>query len=265
MRMRFFPRWCQRALLMAICALALLVLALGPNTVTAQGGFYQVTKLVSNVSGTARVTDPNLVNSWGLARSPSGPWRVTDNGTGVVTSYLGDGTRLSPVVTVPPPAGSPPGTTAKPTGNVYNPVNGSEPFDFTIQANGRTGPAIFVFSTEDGTLSGWNSQIDATHAIRVVDRSNVDAVYKGLAYGRTNTGLDSLYATNFHAGTVEQFDNHFRLVRSFTDPQLANNCPLPGQCYAPFGIRNQGGVLVVTFALQAPGKEDDQAGPGNGF
>jgi uncharacterized protein (TIGR03118 family) len=264
---RFFPRQGWRGALLAACALALPVVALFPNTVTAQGGYYQETKLVSDVAGEARFTDPNLVNSWGIAHSPSGPWRVADNGTGLVTTYLGDGTPQSQVITVPPPGGSPAGTTAAPTGNVYNPVNGSEPFDFDITANGRTGPAIFAFDTEDGTISGWNPGVDATNAILVVDRSKVGAgaVYKGLAYGRDNSGVDFLYAANFRFGTVEQFDNQFHLVQSFTDPQLANTCPQPGQCFAPFGIRNQGGVLVVTYALQQPGKHDDQAGPGNGF
>jgi uncharacterized protein (TIGR03118 family) len=252
---------------MAACALTLPIVALLPSTAAAQGGSYQETKLVSDLSGVARFTDPNLVNSWGLAHSPSGPWRVADNGTGKVTSYLGDGTPLSTVITVPPPAGSPAGTTAAPTGNVYNPVNGSEPLDFDIHANGRTGPAIFVFDTEDGTISAWNQQVDPTQAILVADRSKVGsgAVYKGLAYGRDSSGVDFLYAANFRFGTVEQFDNQFHLVRSFTDPALANTCPLPGQCYAPFGIRNQGGVLVVTFALQDAAKHDDVRGAGHGF
>jgi uncharacterized protein (TIGR03118 family) len=264
---RFSPRCCLHQVLLATSALALLVMALVPNTAMASGGFYQETNLVSNVPGVARFTDANVVNSWGIAHSPSGPWRVADNGTGKVTSYLGDGTPQSPIITVPPPGGSPAGTTATPTGNIYNPVNGSEPFDFDITSNGRTGPAIFAFDTEDGTISGWNPGMNATHAILVVDRSKVGAgaVYKGLAYGRDNSGVDFLYAANFRFGTVEQFDNHFHLVQSFTDRQLANDCPLPGQCYAPFGIRNQNGVLVVTFALQDAAKHDDVAGAGHGF
>jgi uncharacterized protein (TIGR03118 family) len=35
--------------------------------------------------------------------------------------------------------------------------------------------------------------------------------------------------------------------------------------FAPFGIHNIGGDLYVTFAKQGPGKDDDDAGPGNGF
>jgi uncharacterized protein (TIGR03118 family) len=108
--------------------------------------------------------------------------------------------------------------------------------------------------------------VDLTHAILAVDRSQVraGAVYKGLAMGQQGTS-DFLYATNFRFGTVEMFDGNFHLVRSFTDARLANNCPLPNQCYAPFGIQNIGGNLYVTYALQDIHKHDDVAGVGHGF
>jgi uncharacterized protein (TIGR03118 family) len=94
----------------------------------------------------------------------------------------------------------------------------------------------------------------------------VGAVYKGLAIGHSGKG-DFIYATNFRFGTVEMFDAHFHLVRSFSDPQLFQQCAptLTNQCFAPFGIRNIEGKLYVTFAFQLPGKHDDQAGPGKGF
>ena len=61
------------------------------------------------------------------------------------------------------------------------------------------------------------------------------------------------------------FDANFHLVKSFTDSQLANTCPLPNQCYAPFGIQNIGGNIYVTFALQNAEKHDDVSGPAHGF
>src|ERR1041384_8256806 len=48
---------------------------------------YQQTNLVSDVSGLAPITDPHLVNPWGLARSATNPWWVADNGTGLSTLY----------------------------------------------------------------------------------------------------------------------------------------------------------------------------------
>jgi uncharacterized protein (TIGR03118 family) len=57
----------------------------------------------------------------------------------------------------------------------------------------------------------------------------------------------------------------FAKVGSFTDSQLLKDCPLPNQCFAPFGIQNIAGNLYVTYALQNAAKHDDVAGPGNGF
>jgi uncharacterized protein (TIGR03118 family) len=240
-------------------------------------GFYVQTNLVSDLPNIAKYQDKNLVNSWGLVHSPTSPWWVADNGTGVSTLYNGNGTPFpvaSPlVVTIPPPAGSPAGTTAAPTGIVFNSVNVTNPDDFVVSAGGKSGPSIFMFATEDGTISGWNPTVDQHHAILKVDRSKVSkgqftgAVYKGLATGRAD-GKDFIYATNFRFGSVEQFDAKFHLVRSFTDPELNEQCHLSdsnNQCFAPFGIRNIGGRLYVTFALQKVGKHDDQAGSGNGY
>jgi uncharacterized protein (TIGR03118 family) len=231
------------------------------------GGFYQQTNLVSDIAGVALFTDTNLVNPWGLSHSATSPWWISDNGTGLTTLYNGNGRKFpvgSPlVVTIAPPAG---GTSAAPTGNIFNPVNGTNPDDFVVSENGKSGPSIFMFATEDGTISGWNPGVDLTHTILAVDRSAVGAgaVYKGLAFGQ-NGADDFIYATNFRFGTVEQFDASFNLVRSFTDPQLAKTCPLPNQCFAPFGIQNIGGNLYVTFALQDAAHHDDAHGPSRGF
>ena len=249
---------------------------------TGSEGFYVQTNLVSDLANIAKVQDKNLVNSWGLVHGPTTPWWVADNGTGVSTLYNGNGTPFpvgSPlVVTIPTPAGV---TTAAPTGIVFNDVNSTNPNDFVVSANGKSGPSLFMFATEDGTISGWNRTVNPTHAILAVDRSAVKmgqftgAVYKGLATGTSNN-QDFLYATDFRFGAVEQFNANFQLVRSFTDPNLSKQCNLnvlTNQCFAPFGIRNIGGNLFVTFALQKAGtpgqpntfKHDDQSGLGNGF
>src|SRR6266849_5935342 len=56
------------------------------------GGFYRQTNLVSDIAGLARFQDKHLVNSWGLSHSPTSPWWISDNGTGLATVYEGDGT-----------------------------------------------------------------------------------------------------------------------------------------------------------------------------
>src|SRR5256885_1086046 len=85
-------------------ALALAIQTVWNETATAQG--YTQTNLVSNIPGLAAFTDPNLVNPWGVALSPAGPFWVAENGTGLLTLYNGAGAPQSLVVVVSPPAGS---------------------------------------------------------------------------------------------------------------------------------------------------------------
>src|SRR5438552_17844008 len=74
----------------------------------AYAGSYQQTNLVSDIPGLAALTDPNLVNSWGVTFSPTGPVWVADNGTGVSPNHYRNGSPSArpsspPVLTVPPP------------------------------------------------------------------------------------------------------------------------------------------------------------------
>jgi hypothetical protein len=116
-------------------------------------GLYVKRNLVSDGCLSAEHTDPNLVNAWGIAAGPSTPWWVADNGTGVSTLYDGDGNPQPPaqplVVTVNG-TGNPPGKAA-PTGIAFN---GSS--SFVVSQGGASGPARFMFASEDGTISGWN-------------------------------------------------------------------------------------------------------------
>jgi uncharacterized protein (TIGR03118 family) len=214
------------------------------------------TNLVSDISGIAQNTDSNLVNPWGLASSPTGPIWVADNHNGVSTIYNSQGQTVLPPVTIPPPNGSPPGTVAAPTGTVFN---GSS--DFKVSENGKSAPALFLFATEDGTISGWSFAVDLGNAILKVDNSASGAVYKGLAEGTDPDGRNLLFATNFNAGTIDVFDRNFQATTvggDFQDPNIPTG-------FAPFGIQNIGGKLYVTYAKQDEFKHDDVAGPGNGF
>jgi uncharacterized protein (TIGR03118 family) len=245
-------------------AFALSLFLIMPTTAFAQSGTaqpahvvqgsYQQTNLVADQTGVAPATDPHLINPWGLAASATGPWWTSDNNSGFSTLYNGQGQIISLVVTVPPPGGSAAGTISAPTGIVFNSTTG-----FVVSKNGVSGAAAFIFSTEDGTISGWNPTVDRTHAILTVDRSKVGpgAVYKGLAIGSTSAGT-FIYATNFRFGIVEVFDSNFYLVRFFTDPFLPRG-------FAPFGIQNIGGNLYVTFARQSADRHDSVAGRGLGF
>ncbi len=209
---------------------------------------YLQTNLVSDVPGLAATTDPNLVNAWGLSASSGSPWWVSDNGTGLSTLYTGTGAVQSLVVTIP----NVPGSTdpAAPTGLVFNGVA----TDFLV-APGK--PAHFLFATEEGTISGWNS---GTSAVLMVNNAGT-AVYKGFGLAKMN-GAQFLYAANFQSGAVDVFDANFQPVTlaagAFHDPRVPAD-------YAPFNVQAIGDSLYVTFAQRQPGSIDEVHGPGKGF
>jgi uncharacterized protein (TIGR03118 family) len=261
---RFLTR--ARVLALAIVVAGAGVIGLRPLVAGAGGtdDFVQ-TNLVSNINGMAQQTDPNLKNPWGMSNGPGGPIWVSDNNAGVSTLYDGNGNPFPPkpngplVVSIPAAGGG----AGSPTGQAFNTFD-PKSTDFIVSKGGISGPAFFIFATEDGTISGWNPSVDKNNAVLAVDRSNATdtegdsgAVYKGLTLVSTNAGK-FLFATNFRFGTVEVFDTHFNLVNVFTDPELPSG-------YAPFGIDHPGGKLLVTFAKQKADKHDDAAGAGRGF
>jgi uncharacterized protein (TIGR03118 family) len=202
---------------------------------------YAQTNLVSDQPGKAQIMDPNLVNAWGLAAGPSTPIWVANNGTGKATLYTGhvNGSKVSTVpLVVPVPHG-------EITGQVFNGTN-----HFFL----RPGmPALFLFSSEAGYITGWNPGTNALASVKMPG-----AVYKGLAMGSASSGV-YLYATNFVQGRIDVFDQAFHLVHlsgDFTDPNLPAN-------FEPFGIKNLGGKIYVTYAFRHG--RDDQGAPGRGF
>jgi uncharacterized protein (TIGR03118 family) len=214
------------------------------------GGFTQL-NLASDLLGAARVTDPNLVNPWGVSFSPTGPFWFADNGSGLSELVDGRG-QQAPLALLPPtvPVG------ATPTGVVFNDGSG-----FRISENGVSAPSRFLFATEDGTITGWSGVVDLSQAILAVDNASVGAVYKGLALATGPAGRSFLYAADFGRGAVDVFDQDFKpFVQpgSFEDPNLPNG-------YAPFNIQNINNLLFVTYAPRDSARPDDIAGAGHGF
>src|SRR5438552_5485878 len=166
------------------------------------GGYTQV-NLASDVPGLARVTDPNLVNPWGLAFSPTGPFWFADNGTAVSDLLDGRGEPVPLVVTVPGVRRS----AGTPTGTVFNGGPG-----FVVSENGASAPSRFLFAAEDGTIAGWSGIVDPSRALVTVDNSSLGAVYKGLALAADTTGRALLYAADFDRGEIDVFDQDFRPV-----------------------------------------------------
>jgi len=273
--MKHFTRHLTLAAAIGIAAAATLARA-DEDERRAGRNAYVVTSLVSNLPGHARVQDPVLQNAWGVAFSPAGsPFWVNDNGTGCSTLYTGDGTQVPLQVSIPLPGNIVPSGSchaadpnkpanpapATPTGIVWNP-------SAAFLVPGTKLPAVFIFATEDGTLSAWAGGLNpADNAVIAADNSTAagGAVYKGLVFGLNAKG-GFLFATNFHAGTIDVFgpsgtNGLFTPATTdggFTDPSIPAG-------YAPFGIANVDGDLFVTYAKQNGEKHDDVAGPGHGF
>jgi uncharacterized protein (TIGR03118 family) len=258
------------------------------------------TNLVSDLPGVAQVEDPNLVNPWGIAESSSSPFWVSDNNAGVASLYRVPGASNTPVsinglvVSIPTP-GDATGASGTPTGTVFN-IDGGTTGGFRVSGvdkNGNpiTASAVFLFATEDGTIVGWNPNVNpkgfdpakaGTYGIIAVDNSgnnftNPDpnqqtgAVYKGLAIATSMTPIIAgdanstalLYASNFRAGTIDVYDATFTKVTSLPGSAFADaNLP---KGYAPFDVQVLNGQLYVTYARQNDTKHDDAAGPHRGF
>jgi uncharacterized protein (TIGR03118 family) len=227
---------------------------------SADGNFYQLNYIsdgftLSGFPPPLR-TDPNLVNSWGLAFNPFGPAWVANNGAGVATLYDGLGNARPLVVQIPSPGNDAGG--GNPTGIVYN----GSPSDFVVSKGAASGPSRFIFATEDGVIAGWAPNVDQTHAIRVIDNStSAGAVYKGLAISTGGRG-GLLYATDFLNRKIDVFDSSFKPV---TLPEGAFADPAVPSIGAPFGIQAINGNIYVTYAKQAPSLRDDEKGEGLGL
>jgi uncharacterized protein (TIGR03118 family) len=253
------------ATIVAAGAMAAGTLGAAPAGATAHVSAYRQINMVSDQAGKAQLTDPDLVNAWGLAASPGtnaspgSPLWVADNGTDKATLYAGaSATSVSKVPLVISVTG------AAPTGQVFN----ADSSAFMVSdSHGNSGPSLFLFDTENGTIDGWapnvgNPSGGNPSTITEVARDNgANAVYKGLAVAKSSVGT-TLYATNFRSGRVEAYDSTFTPVELpgglFVDPKLPAG-------YGPFGIAVIMGKLYVSFAKQDATLHDDVAGPGHGF
>jgi uncharacterized protein (TIGR03118 family) len=263
------PRARRRSLALAsAAAVASLVAAMSAPAVAspahhATRGFRQV-DLVSDQPGVAPLTDPDLVNAWGLSASPGtdaapgSPLWVSDNGTDRTTLYSRPTTgALSKVLAVGVTSGAP-------TGQVFN----TDATGFVVHDDaGSSAPARFLFASENGGIDGWNPEVGGdgstpSTVTEVAVRNGANAVYKGLATATASDGHTYLYAANFRSGRVEAYDDTFTPVELpgglFVDRRLPAN-------YAPFNVQELAGRLYVTYAEQDATLKDDVAGRGHGF
>jgi uncharacterized protein (TIGR03118 family) len=204
---------------------------------------YVVRTLVSNGGGlAASVTDANLVNPWGLVSSATSPWWTSNNGSNTSTLYRGDGTKVALTV----------GVDGGATGIVFNAVATA----FVLP--GGTAAGRFIFASEDGKIRGWAS---GAAAVVTADASGRGAVYKGLAIATMPDNTQRLFATDFHNGRVDVYDQNWQPVSTpgaFVDPKLPKGL-------APFGIQTIGQRIFVSYAKQDAAKRDDVAAPAQGW
>ena len=259
----------KHAQLSRLCAGMLLGAAAGSlaaQTTSNPPNNYLVHNLVSDLAGTADHQDANLVNPRGMGFGATPVW-VGNNRTGTATLYDGTGA-VSPLVVTIPQAGNA-GSVGPVTGVIFNPFTAnSNAFD--VQA-GK--PALFIFCSEDGVISGWNQSVSGTKASILFDNSVSGAVYTGCAIGGTATA-PYLFAANFNAGTVDVYDLNLNLNPA---PYNQSALPLPYAAsssfsnpsvpagFAPYNVQNIGGTLFVSYALQNGAKRDSVAGVGNGY
>jgi len=260
---------------------------------------YVQKNLVSNIplppnsDGSTATVDFGLQNAWGATRSASGPWWIANNAIGWSSLYDGNGNPLKiftesdgnagDFVIVPASPKLPAGSIANPTGIVIN----QSATDFLLNKGNPPGmAAAFIFVGEDGTITGWNPQVDllpggnppSPNVVLEVDNSNggaiTGAVYKGAAIAVWN-GKPYLYVTNFRSGKVEVYDSGFNRVHLSDDAFRPNGDGDDDRDdaeaqhirfgFAPFNVQNIGGNLFVTYAKQDAQKHDDVAGDGNGY
>jgi hypothetical protein len=199
-------------------------------------GSYQATNILSDGSVTATVTDPQFINPWGVSVGPA--FWINTQATGL--DYVATATGTIPFkVTIPTAAGS---GTGSPTGTIFS----SSTTNYKLP-NGNA--ATFLFSTLDGTISGWNTALGTTNSVAqiAINNSAANAVYTDIAQLTNSTGT-FLLAANFGAGTdIEVYDTNFqptKLAGSFTDTSLPAN-------YAPFAVHVIGNQVFVTYALRS--------------
>ena len=216
----------------AVCLGALLLTLLAPAEAQ-----YRITNLVSNQVHQAPTIDPLLANPWGLARSATSPWWISDNDTGWSTLYTGTGTQEALKVVIPTAGNGPveptglngPGT---PTGIVFN---GSKT-DFQVSGLSTS----FIFATLDGTISAWPGA-NKNLATLVVDDSASKASFTGLAI-TSNASGNFLYAADNTNNVIDMYDGNWTWVKSFGDPAIPST-------FSVFGVQDINGLVYVTYAV----------------
>jgi uncharacterized protein (TIGR03118 family) len=209
--------------------------------------------LVSDVASEAPKRDKRLVNPWGIAAGPTGPFWIANNETGVLTAYNRAGVPVrdgNTKYTVAIPLGPDQRGQGRPTGAVYNGTNGF------VLVGDFSAPATYLIVTENGMITGWNDDVTGDAAVVMLDNSATGAQYTGVTLITGKSG-PQLAVANFAQGTVDIYDSNLQLVISARDDSVDEG-------FSPFNVANVDGMLLVSYAKRSA-EGDEEAGPGLGF
>ena len=171
-----------------------------------EAGPFVQTDLVSDIPGLATITDPSLVNPWGVSHTSTSPFWISDQVTNEATLYEVTGSTNVSKVDINPPSGfvaipmTPIGPQG-PTGQVSN----SNPSSFAVGKGGNGASADFIFANLNGTISAW----DGGPSAFIQTNGPAGAVYTGLAINQAQT---ILYAANNAFGTIDIYNSSFAPV-----------------------------------------------------
>jgi uncharacterized protein (TIGR03118 family) len=208
------------------------------------------TRLVADsAEAGAMLTDPRLLNAWGLAFNPGGPAWISDNHSGIATVYETAKIDAGALLTVTVPNVGDAGGPSSPTGQIFN------------SGTSFMGDK-FIVATENGSVAGWqptDAGFPSTYTTRV-DGAASGAVYTGLTIVPATTPI--LLAADFHNAKIDAFDTNYARIAGdggaiWHDPNIPTG-------YAPYNVAAIGTSVYVAYAKQQPGSNDAQGGIGFG-
>jgi uncharacterized protein (TIGR03118 family) len=192
------------------------------------GSTFSVTNLITNNQDVnkAQITDPNLVNPWGVSFAPTSPIWVSNEGTGVSSLY-----NITP-------------------SNQVSIVSGPD-FPVAIQGGGPTGQVfngsssafngdLFVFVTLGGAVEGWRPSLGNT--AEVLSLANSANSYDGATLVSVN-GFSYLLAANNKTGNIDVLNG------TATQPGLSGSFKDTGlpAGFVPYNVQTLNGVVYVTY------------------
>ena len=226
-------------------------------------GFRQI-NLVSDQPGVAPLTDPDLVNAWGLSASPgtdAAPGRRCGCRTTARTRP-----RCTPALGRRSVSKVPGGRRhlGAPTGQVFN----TDPTGFVVHdAAGNSGSARFIFDSENGGDRRLEPD-RRRHRPRAVDGDRgrgEQRRQRGVQGPGHRHGLGRAHLPVRRQLPVRAGRGLRRHVHPGRAARRAVRRPRIPAGYAPFNVQELAGKLYVTYAKQDATLHDDVAGQGHGF